>query len=111
MANRSRAALRRLVGVAVLAFAVGAEPDPGLWLAGQGIVAPAEARVGRPATPLSYAGVARRTTRRVVRRSTAYVTVLPASCVTVTINGAAYYQCGPTYYEYYGGRYVVIIVD
>ena len=26
----------------------------------------AEARIGRPATPLSYAGVARRTTRRAV---------------------------------------------
>jgi hypothetical protein len=30
----------------------------------------AEARVGRPATPASVAGVARRTTRRVVRRNT-----------------------------------------
>jgi hypothetical protein len=29
-------------------------------------VAPAEARVGRPGTPMSYAGVARRTTRRAV---------------------------------------------
>jgi len=30
------------------------------------LIAPAEARVGRPLTPVSYAGVARRTTRRVV---------------------------------------------
>ena len=30
-----------------------------------GIVATAEARIGRPATPVSYAGVARRTTVRV----------------------------------------------
>ena len=30
-----------------------------------GLVASAEARVGRPATPVSYAGVARRTTVRV----------------------------------------------
>jgi hypothetical protein len=29
----------------------------------------AQARVGRPLTPLSYAGAARRTTRRVVRRT------------------------------------------
>jgi hypothetical protein len=29
-----------------------------------GLLSPAEARVGRPATPMSYAGVARRTTRR-----------------------------------------------
>jgi hypothetical protein len=30
------------------------------------LVSTAEARVGRPATPMSYAGVARRTTRRAV---------------------------------------------
>jgi uncharacterized MnhB-related membrane protein len=30
------------------------------------LVSPAEARVGRPLTPVSYAGVARRTTRRAV---------------------------------------------
>lgn len=30
------------------------------------LVSPAEARVGRPLTPMSYAGVARRTTRRAV---------------------------------------------
>jgi hypothetical protein len=29
----------------------------------------AQARIGRPLTPISYAGVARRTTRRAVRRS------------------------------------------
>jgi len=33
---------------------------------GSGFVSEAEARVGRPATPRSYAGVARRTTRRAV---------------------------------------------
>jgi hypothetical protein len=32
------------------------------------LVASAQARVGRPLTPVSVAGVARRTTRRVVRR-------------------------------------------
>jgi hypothetical protein len=31
-----------------------------------GLVTSAEARVGRPLTPMSYAGVARRTTRRAV---------------------------------------------
>lgn len=31
-----------------------------------GLVSSAEARVGRPLTPVSYAGVARRTTRRAV---------------------------------------------
>ncbi|VIO75715.1 hypothetical protein [Bradyrhizobium ivorense] len=33
---------------------------------GQGLVSTSEARVGRPLTPMSYAGVARRTTRRAV---------------------------------------------
>ena len=33
---------------------------------GRGFMSSAEARIGRPATPLSYAGVARRTTRRAV---------------------------------------------
>jgi len=32
----------------------------------QGLVSTSEARVGRPLTPMSYAGVARRTTRRAV---------------------------------------------
>ena len=32
----------------------------------RGLVSASEARVGRPATPMSYAGVARRTTRRAV---------------------------------------------
>ena len=41
------------------------------WLVGQGpsspsLIGSAEARFGRPATPVSYAGVARRTTRRAV---------------------------------------------
>ena len=33
---------------------------------GHGLFSAAEARVGRPLTPMSYAGVARRTTRRAV---------------------------------------------
>ena len=33
---------------------------------GAGVLVVAEARVGRPLTPMSYAGVARRTTRRAV---------------------------------------------
>jgi hypothetical protein len=32
----------------------------------KGLVTSAEARIGRPLTPMSYAGVARRTTRRAV---------------------------------------------
>jgi hypothetical protein len=35
-------------------------------LDGRSLVSAAEARIGRPLTPMSYAGVARRTTRRAV---------------------------------------------
>jgi len=35
-------------------------------VSGTGIISAAEARVGRPLTPMSYAGVARRHTRRAV---------------------------------------------
>ena len=67
--------------------------------------------VGRPATPGSVAGVARRTTRRVVRRSAIYVGALPAGCVRTSVNGTVVWGCGGTYYQPYGGRYVVVYID
>lgn len=86
------------------------------WLAGQSgqasfIIAEAEARVGRPLTPGSVAGVARRTTRRTVRRSAIYVAALPAACVKTSISGIVVWRCGGTYYQPYGGHYVVVYVD
>jgi hypothetical protein len=81
------------------------------FLLGDALVSQAEARVGRPRTPASIAGVARRTTRRVIRRSAIYVSTLPASCVRVSINGAAVWRCGGTYYQPYSGRYVVVYID
>jgi hypothetical protein len=48
----------------------------------------AEARVGRPATPASVAGVARRTTRRAVVGGAA---AAGTACVRVLVNGA--YVC------------------
>ena len=72
----------------------------------------AEARIGRPLTPVSVAGVARRTTRRTIRRTSVYVATLPAGCTTVVIEGATLQQCGGTYYQPYGGnQYVVVNVD
>ena len=71
----------------------------------------AEARVGRPATPGSVAGVARRTTRRVVRRTTVYVATLPPACTTVVIEGTTLQQCGGTYYQASGSQYVVVNVE
>ncbi len=72
---------------------------------------PAEAIIGRPITPVSVAGVARRTTRRVVRRSTIYIATLPHGCAQIGINGVMYWQCGATYYQPYGTQYVVVYVD
>ncbi|RUW07904.1 hypothetical protein EOA53_20045, partial [Mesorhizobium sp. M1A.F.Ca.IN.020.03.1.1] len=64
-------------------------------------VGAAHAKVGRPLTPGSVAGVARRTTRRTIRRSTIYVTRLPAACVKTSINGTVLWHCGSTYYQPY----------
>ena len=47
------------------------------------LVTQAEARVGRPATPMSYAGVARRTTRRAVVGGAAAGAYYGAGCVQV----------------------------
>ena len=74
-------------------------------------VTDAEARIGHPASPGSVAGVTRRTTRRVIRRSTVYVTALPRGCVRTSVNGAVVWRCGPTYYQAYGGRYVVVYIN
>lgn len=77
------------------------------WAIGIGLVllaSDAFAVVGRPLTPVSYAGVARRTTRRAVYRTAAvsqpaYVTTLPAGCADVTQAGVAYYNCGSVRYQ------------
>lgn len=74
-------------------------------------VGEAQAVIGRPATPGSIAGVARRTTRRVIRRSAIYASTLPAGCVRTQINGTVVWGCGGTYYQPYGGRYVVVYID
>ena len=77
----------------------------------QPLVPTVEARVGRPLTPVSVAGVSRRTTRRVIRRSTIYRATLPGGCSTVVIEGATLHQCGGTYYQPYNNQYVVVYVD
>jgi hypothetical protein len=58
--------------------------DDGLALSIQS----AEARVGRPATPMSVAGVARRTTRRAVVGGAAVgAAAAGTACVRVLVNG------------------------
>ena len=75
------------------------------------VVMDAEARVGRPATPASVAGVARRTTRRVVRRTAVYAATLPAGCQTILVEGTTLYQCGSTYYQASGSQYEVVQIQ
>ncbi len=62
--------MRRMRKVIMTAAAVTAFAAGWSWNGGdirtEGLVTAAEARVGRPLTPMSYAGVARRTTRRAV---------------------------------------------
>ena len=49
------------------------------------LIAPAHARVGRPLTPVSYAGVARRTTRRAVVATSAAQPAVVAAPTTVVV--------------------------
>jgi hypothetical protein len=81
------------------------------WLPAGLTVNDAQARLGRPATPVSVAGVARRTTRRAIRRSTIYVATLPKACSQVNIEGTVLMNCGGTYYQAAGSQYVVVYVD
>lgn len=80
-------------------------------------ISSAEAVVGRPMTPMSYAGVARRTSRRTVRRS-AYaagaasaavaVAALPPGCVYGPYADGNYYNCNGVYYAKEGSGYVKV---
>ena len=84
--------------------------SPGSGGTGWSVIEEAHAIVGRPITPVSVAGVARRTTRRMIYRSTIYVATLPTSCTRVVIESTSLYLCGTTYYEPYGTQYVVVDV-
>lgn len=83
----------------------------GLTVAG----ANALAKVGRPASPTSVAGVRRRTRLRTQRRIARHQTLhaLPYGCSTVRVRaGVKYYHCGGIWYRpAYQGTTVVYIVD
>jgi hypothetical protein len=84
-----------------------------------GLVSPLLARVGRPASPNSVAGVNRRTTRRRRRRVRRRVrrgmtlSTLPYGCTTTRVRGGVkYYYCGGIWYRpQYSGTTVVYVVD
>src|SRR5262245_25691740 len=107
--TRTAIALVTFAVVAVLAALTGTSP---LMLGGRH----ADAVVGRPLTPMSYAGVARRTTRRTAYAAaatphvatTTVITTLPAGCTRVATGGTIIYQCGGARYQpYYDGPTLV----
>ncbi len=90
----SVAVLALLAGGAAF-FWSGAMPDSSGWPTSR-----AEARVGRPATPMSYAGVARRTTRRAAAYGAAgaaaagaYYYAAPGCTQAVDAYGQIVYRC------------------
>ena len=60
MASHFKKFAMLVLGAAVVVGGFAVDGEPG------SLITSASARVGRPATPVSYAGVARRTTRRTV---------------------------------------------
>ena len=86
---RSIGITQAALAVSVLALGALATPE---WTPGQGpslSIESAQARVGRPGTPMSVAGVARRQTRRAVVGGAAIGAA--AGCYRVLVNGA--YVC------------------
>jgi hypothetical protein len=88
----------KLMAHGVLAVLAGAAAL--LWSGGQSdhsFISQAEARVGRPLTPMSYAGVARRTTRRSVAYGAAaagaYYYAAPTCRQVVNGYGQIVYSC------------------
>jgi hypothetical protein len=71
----------------------------------------ASAVFGRPLTPVSAAGVARRTTRRMIYATSAYVTALPVGYTTVVVEGTSLYYYNGVYYQSSGNQYVVVNVQ
>ena len=104
-----------MLAAAVAIAALGEVTGNGPLLLGGG---EAQAVIGRPATPFSYAGVARRTTRRTVAAgaypaavgihpyvATGMVTALPGGCGPL-VGGV--YTCGAVRYQpYYSGPTLV----
>jgi hypothetical protein len=117
-----RTKLGALLAAGLTVLAIGAVTDTHPMLLGG---KQADAVIGRPLTPMSYAGVARRTTRRAayagayaggygygyaapVVPAATVVTSPPAGCAQVISGGVATYNCGATtYHPAYHGTTVV----
>ena len=97
--------------VLALALTTFVQIDPVSLVTEGSVSSQAMAKVGRPLTPGSAAGVARRTTRRVIRRTNIYVAKLPAGCVKTSVNGTSVWHCGATYYQHTGSKYVVVHIN
>ena len=106
--KRSRRAMPAMV-LASAALLGGLLAEVGLD--GGFLIPEAQAVVGRPVTPVSYAGVARRSTRRAIYVTSVYRATLPTGCSTVVIEGTTLYLCGTTYYQQSGSQYVVVQVQ
>lgn len=99
--------LSKTMFLVALTTAFAFEIDPISLVSGTIGPQPAEARIGRPLSPGSVAGVARRTTRRAIRRG-AYYNALPSGCGRATVYGYAVWDCGGTYYQSSDGGYVIV---
>ena len=83
-----RAALAAAAGFVILFAAEKMSPTQ------SGLITTAEAVIGRPLTPMSYAGVARRTTRRAAAVGAATAAGAAAACYqTVDAYGRVYTRC------------------
>jgi hypothetical protein len=105
--QRIGALLAAVVGLVVVGELSGTQPV----LLGGG---EAHAVVGRPLTPMSYAGVARRTTRRAAYAGAAVASTYPVGTVTALPGGCAFvggiYRCGAVAYRpVYDGPTVVYV--
>ncbi len=94
--------------VAALVTAFTFEFDPISLASGQAGPKPVSAEIGRPLTPGSIAGVARRTNRRAMRRGAYYNSLPSAKCVRATVYGYAVWDCGGRYYQSSGNGYVIV---
>ena len=103
--------IRAKVWIVIIIFLVAAGLIIDCWSPVKLVTTDAEARIGRPLTPLSYAGVARRTRRRIIRRTAIYINTLPRGCSNIRIEGITLQQCGNAYYQSHGNRYMQVYVD